>query len=124
MRLYGRKRKSSRGLPNYWNESVIERIQRDARVDRETARAWFNEMLVFLERRESRRPRAVTTSGRPCRTAVPAMAAAAASSATCSAATRALAGRGTPGAGRATPEAVGPPAVAAVAEEAGLRCPP
>jgi hypothetical protein len=176
MKLFGRKRKSSRGLPNYWNESVIEPIQRDARVDRETARTWFNEMLVFLDmvadskkfisppeaidvawhafilhtrdyedycrerfgrvihhqptgaadpdayrrahhqrsatggpvdnsvrvipprppaawrqRRESRRPRAVPTSGRPCRTPVPAMAAAAASSATCSAATRALA---------------------------------
>ncbi len=37
MKLFGRKRKSSRGLPNYWNESVIERIQRDAGVDRETA---------------------------------------------------------------------------------------
>ena len=30
MKLFGRKRKASRGLPNYWNESVIERIQRDA----------------------------------------------------------------------------------------------
>jgi hypothetical protein len=48
MKLFGRKRKSSRGLPNYWNESVI-RIQRDVGVDRETARTWFNEMLVFLD---------------------------------------------------------------------------
>jgi hypothetical protein len=49
MKLFGRKRKASRGLPNYWNESVIERIQRNADVDRETARTWFNEMLVFLD---------------------------------------------------------------------------
>jgi hypothetical protein len=27
---------------------VIERIQRDAGVDRETARTWFNEMLVWV----------------------------------------------------------------------------
>jgi hypothetical protein len=49
MKLFGRKRKPSRGLPIYWKESVIERIQRDADVDRETARTWFNEMLVFLD---------------------------------------------------------------------------
>ena len=49
MKLFGRKRKASRALHNYWNESVIERIQRDADVDRETARTWFNEMLVFLD---------------------------------------------------------------------------
>jgi hypothetical protein len=49
MKLFGRKRKASHGLPNYWNESVIERIQRDAGVDRQTARTWFNEMLLFLD---------------------------------------------------------------------------
>jgi hypothetical protein len=49
MRLFGRGKRQTRGLPNYWNESVIERIQRDAGVDRETARTYFNEMLVFLD---------------------------------------------------------------------------
>jgi hypothetical protein len=49
MRLFGRTRKASRSLPTYWNESVVERIQADAGVDRETARTWFNEMLVFLD---------------------------------------------------------------------------
>jgi hypothetical protein len=49
MTLFGRKRKAPRGLPNYRNESAIERIQRDADVDGETARTWFNEMLVFLD---------------------------------------------------------------------------
>jgi hypothetical protein len=49
VKLFGRGQKASRGIPNYWNESVIERIQRDAGVDRETARTWFNEMLTFLD---------------------------------------------------------------------------
>jgi tRNA-dihydrouridine synthase B len=49
MKLFGRGKRQTRGLPNYWNESVIERIQRDAGVDRETARTYFNEMLVFLD---------------------------------------------------------------------------
>jgi hypothetical protein len=49
MRLFGRRKKAPRGLPTYWNEAVVERIQRDAGVDRETARTWSNEMLVFLD---------------------------------------------------------------------------
>ena len=49
MKLFGRSKKNARGLPNYWNESVIERIQSDAGVDRESARTYFNEMLLFLD---------------------------------------------------------------------------
>jgi uncharacterized membrane protein YgcG len=49
MRLFGRAKQAPRGLPTYWNESVVERIQADAGVDRETARTWFNEMLLFLD---------------------------------------------------------------------------
>jgi hypothetical protein len=48
MRLFGR-RKPDRPAPTYSNEAVIERIQRDAGVDRDTARSWFGEMLVFLD---------------------------------------------------------------------------
>jgi uncharacterized membrane protein YgcG len=47
MRLFGR-RKPDRSAPTYSNEAVIERIRLDAGVDRDTARTWFNEMLVFL----------------------------------------------------------------------------
>jgi hypothetical protein len=49
MRLFGRRRKADRGLPTYSNEAVIRRIEMDAGVDRDTARLWFNEMLVFLD---------------------------------------------------------------------------
>jgi uncharacterized membrane protein YgcG len=49
MRLFGRRRKTDRGAPTYSNEAVVERIQREAGVDRDTARTWFNEMLVFLD---------------------------------------------------------------------------
>ena len=35
--------------PTYSNSAVIERIQRDEGVDLDTARAWFQEMLVFLD---------------------------------------------------------------------------
>jgi hypothetical protein len=33
----------------YSNEAVISRIEREEGVDRETARRWFDEMLVFLD---------------------------------------------------------------------------
>ncbi len=49
MKLFGRRRKADRGVPAYSNEAVIQRIQMDAGVDRDTARLWFNEMLVFLD---------------------------------------------------------------------------
>jgi hypothetical protein len=49
MRLFGRRRGADRPAPAYSNEAVIERIQLDAGVDRDTARAWFNEMLIFLD---------------------------------------------------------------------------
>jgi uncharacterized membrane protein YgcG len=49
MRLFGRRRGSQRPPPAYSNEAVISRIQEDAGIDRETARAWFNEMLIFLD---------------------------------------------------------------------------
>jgi hypothetical protein len=49
VRLFGRRKRAPRGLPSYWNGSVVERIERDGGVDHETARAWFNEMLVFLD---------------------------------------------------------------------------
>jgi uncharacterized membrane protein YgcG len=48
MRLFRRRRVEREAL-TYSNESVVKRIQVDAGVDRETARAWFNEMLVFLD---------------------------------------------------------------------------
>ena len=49
MRLLRRFRKPDRPSPAYSNEAVIHRIQEDAGVDRDTARSWFNEMLVFLD---------------------------------------------------------------------------
>src|ERR671914_768920 len=49
MRLLRRFRKPDRPPPAYSNEAVIHRIQEDAGVDRDTARSWFNEMLVFLD---------------------------------------------------------------------------
>jgi uncharacterized membrane protein YgcG len=48
MRLFGRRRVEREAL-SYSNESVVARIQAEAGVDRDTARAWFNEMLVFLD---------------------------------------------------------------------------
>jgi hypothetical protein len=35
--------------PTYWNSAVVERIQRDAGVDRDTAAALWAELLVFLD---------------------------------------------------------------------------
>jgi uncharacterized membrane protein YgcG len=49
MRLFGRRRGSDRPPPSYSNEAVISRIQEEAEIDRATARAWFNEMLIFLD---------------------------------------------------------------------------
>ena len=49
MRLLRRLRKTNRPAPTYSNEAVIQRIQEDAGVDRDTARTWFNEMLIFLD---------------------------------------------------------------------------
>jgi hypothetical protein len=48
MRLFRRTRVEREAL-TYSNESVVARIQTEAGVDRDTARAWFNEMLVFLD---------------------------------------------------------------------------
>jgi hypothetical protein len=48
MRLFRRRRVEREAL-TYSNESVVARIQAEAGVDRDTARAWFNEMLVFLD---------------------------------------------------------------------------
>ena len=49
MRLFRRLRKPGRPAPAYSNEAVLQRIEQDAGVDRDTARRWFNEMLVFLD---------------------------------------------------------------------------
>ena len=49
MRLLRRLRKTDRPPPAYSNEAVIQRLQEDAGVDRDTARSLFNEMLVFLD---------------------------------------------------------------------------
>jgi hypothetical protein len=38
-----------RGRPAYRNESVIRRIAEEEGVDRDTAAAWFDEMLIFLD---------------------------------------------------------------------------
>jgi len=45
------RRDRGRGLPpsTYSNDGVIQRIEREEGVDRETARAWFGEALVFLD---------------------------------------------------------------------------
>jgi hypothetical protein len=48
MRLFRRRRKPTEAS-TYWNTSVIQRIERDAGVDRDTAAAWFREMLRFLD---------------------------------------------------------------------------
>ena len=42
-------RKKPRGRPDYHNESVVQRIMAEDGVDRETAKHWFDEMLVFLD---------------------------------------------------------------------------
>ncbi|MBA3358912.1 MAG: hypothetical protein H0U20_05600 [Thermoleophilaceae bacterium] len=45
------RRRSRRKLPapTYSNDAVIRRIEHMEGVGRETARAWFDEMLVFLD---------------------------------------------------------------------------
>jgi hypothetical protein len=49
VRLFGRRKRAPDAAPTYWNSSVVERIQRDAGVDRETAAALWAELLVFLD---------------------------------------------------------------------------
>ena len=49
MRLFRRRMRGPDSPPTYWNSSVVERIQRDAGVDRETAAALWGEMLLFLD---------------------------------------------------------------------------
>lgn len=41
MKLFGRRKRQQRAIPSYSNESVIERIQQDASVDRDTARTSY-----------------------------------------------------------------------------------
>jgi len=48
-KLFGRDGGERLPAPTYSNEAVIQRIEREEGVDRETARAWFGEMLVFLD---------------------------------------------------------------------------
>jgi hypothetical protein len=45
----GTTQRRTSGPPDYENPAVVDRIQRDAAVDRETAEAWFRELLVFLD---------------------------------------------------------------------------
>jgi hypothetical protein len=42
-------RSKERQPPSYRNDAVIRRIMEEQGVDRDTATAWFDEMLVFLE---------------------------------------------------------------------------
>ncbi|MBA2792387.1 MAG: hypothetical protein H0U32_00135 [Thermoleophilaceae bacterium] len=49
MGLLRRRRGRDLPAPAYSNEAVIGRIEGEEGVDRETARAWFGEMLVFLD---------------------------------------------------------------------------
>ena len=49
MKLFGRRKRVLDGPPTYWNSSVVERIHRDAGVDREAAGALWAEMLLFLD---------------------------------------------------------------------------
>jgi uncharacterized membrane protein YgcG len=49
MGLFRRKAAPPLGRPAYRNESVIRRISEEEGVDRETASAWFEEMLIFLD---------------------------------------------------------------------------
>jgi len=48
-RLFGRDGGDRLPTPTYSNDAVIQRLEREEGVDRETARAWFGEMLVFLD---------------------------------------------------------------------------
>ena len=48
-RMFGSARGAPSTPPSYSNEAVIGRIEREEGVDRDTARAWFDEMLVFLD---------------------------------------------------------------------------
>ena len=48
-KMLGDRRPDGLPPPTYSNDSVIKRIEREEKVDRETARAWFAEMLVFLD---------------------------------------------------------------------------
>ena len=49
MSLFGCRKGVPRDLPSHWNSSVVERIERDAGVDGDTARSRFAEMLVCLD---------------------------------------------------------------------------
>ena len=49
MRLFRRRRQGPDAPPTYWNSSVVERIERDAGVDRDTAATLWGEMLLFLD---------------------------------------------------------------------------
>jgi hypothetical protein len=49
VRLFGRRKRAPDAAPTYWNSAVVERIQRDAGVDRDTAAALWAELLVFLD---------------------------------------------------------------------------
>ena len=48
-RLLGRRGAPDLPPPSYSNDAVIARIEREEGVDRDTARAWFREMLIFLD---------------------------------------------------------------------------
>jgi hypothetical protein len=49
VKLFRRRRRAPDAAPTYWNGAVVERIQRDAGVDRDTAAALWAELLVFLD---------------------------------------------------------------------------
>jgi hypothetical protein len=49
VRLFGRRKRQPDAAPTYWNSAVVERIQRDAGVDRDTAAALWAELLLFLD---------------------------------------------------------------------------
>lgn len=48
-KLLGRSPGTDLPVPSYSNEAVLARIEKEEGVDRETARAWFGEMLIFLD---------------------------------------------------------------------------
>ena len=48
-RLLGRESVPELPPPTYSNAAVVDRIEREEGVDRDTARAWFGEMLIFLD---------------------------------------------------------------------------
>lgn len=48
-KLFGRDSNGHLPPPSYSNEAVLARIEKEEGVDRETARAWFGEMLIFLD---------------------------------------------------------------------------